>query len=119
MSPQLQRIVVEGSDLYLPTNHRALVESINTNSGRPLQSAAKVPIMVTFNVNIAPETRDDDTDSDDADGEPCSWHEPSRSVPQACIFKVPPPLPASSSLRDSLDSMDGAFGCVLSVLEGF
>ena len=67
---QLRRITVEGRDLYLPTNPCALVESINTNSGRPLQSAAKVPIMVTFNVVLTPDVPDDA--SSDSNGESLS-----------------------------------------------
>ena len=60
---------MEGEDLYLPTAHNKLVRGIQVDSGIPLQSAAKVPIMITFNVV-------------DRDGD--------RNVikPQACIFKV-------------------------------
>lgn len=35
--------------VYLPTNPRFKVQSIKLGSGRPMQSAAKCPIMVTFN----------------------------------------------------------------------
>ncbi|KAI3838903.1 hypothetical protein MKX03_002679, partial [Papaver bracteatum] len=56
-------------DLYLPTAPSKLVRSIQVDSGIPLQSAAKVPIMITLDVI-------------DRDGDP-------RDVkPQACIFKV-------------------------------
>ncbi|KAJ0010169.1 hypothetical protein Pint_34609 [Pistacia integerrima] len=66
---ELEKIEVEGEDLYLPTAPNKLVKGIQVNSGIPLQSAAKVPIMITFNVI-------------DRDGDP------SNVKPQACIFKV-------------------------------
>ncbi|KAL3538950.1 hypothetical protein ACH5RR_002316 [Cinchona calisaya] len=66
---ELEKIQMEGDDLYLPTATAKLVRSIQVDSGIPLQSAAKVPIMITFNVV-------------DRDGDP-------KDVkPQACIFKV-------------------------------
>lgn len=58
-----------GDDLYLPTAPNRLVRSIQLDSGIPLQSAAKVPIMITFNVV-------------DREGNP------ENIKPQACIFKV-------------------------------
>ena len=60
---------MEGEDLYLPTAPNKLVRGIQVDSGVPLQSAAKVPIMITFNVT------DRDGDHNDI-------------KPQACIFKV-------------------------------
>lgn len=60
---------MEGDNLYLPTAPNKLVRSIKMDSGIPLQSAAKVPIMITFNVV-------------DKDGDP------GVLKPQACIFKV-------------------------------
>lgn len=66
---ELEKIQVEGNDLYLPTAPNKLVQSIQVDSGVPLQSAAKVPIMITFNVV--------DRDGDYKDVKP-----------QACIFKV-------------------------------
>lgn len=60
---------MEGEDLYLPTATNKLVRGIRVDSGIPLQSAAKVPIMITFNVV-------------DRDGD---WN---IIKPQACIFKV-------------------------------
>ncbi|XP_042984610.1 phosphatidylinositol 4-kinase alpha 1 isoform X1 [Carya illinoinensis] len=66
---ELEKIEVEGEDLYLPTAPNKLVRGIRVDSGIPLQSAAKVPIMITFNVV-------------DRDGD----H--SNIKPQACIFKV-------------------------------
>ncbi|XP_024530657.1 phosphatidylinositol 4-kinase alpha 1 [Selaginella moellendorffii] len=66
---QLEKIEVTGDDLYLPTAPNKLVRSIQLDSGIPLQSAAKVPIMITFNVV------DKEGDSKDI-------------IQQACIFKV-------------------------------
>lgn len=60
---------MEGEYLYLPTATNKLVRGIQVDSGIPLQSAAKVPIMITFNVV-------------DRDGD---WN---VTKPQACIFKV-------------------------------
>lgn len=62
---------MNGDDLYLPTAPSKLVKGIQVDSGIPLQSAAKVPIMITFNVA-------------DRDGDP------NDVKPQACIFKVKP-----------------------------
>ena len=62
---------MQGDDLYLPTAPSKLVRGIRVDSGIPLQSAAKVPIMITFNVV--------DRDGDHSDVKP-----------QACIFKVRP-----------------------------
>lgn len=66
---ELEKIEMEGDDLYLPTAPRKLVRGIQVDSGIPLQSAAKVPIMITFNVV----DRDGNQDV---------------TKPQACIFKV-------------------------------
>ncbi|XP_042500732.1 phosphatidylinositol 4-kinase alpha 1-like [Macadamia integrifolia] len=66
---ELEKIEVHGDDLYLPTAPSKLVRGIQLDSGIPLQSAAKVPIMITFNVV-------------DRDGD----HNILK--PQACIFKV-------------------------------
>ncbi|KAI4998383.1 hypothetical protein ZWY2020_053725 [Hordeum vulgare] len=65
---ELEKITIPG-DLYLPTATNKLVRGIQLDSGIPLQSAAKVPIMITFNVI-------------DRDGSP------NDVKPQACIFKV-------------------------------
>ncbi|KAK6159446.1 hypothetical protein DH2020_006760 [Rehmannia glutinosa] len=64
-----RRAGIKGDDLYLPTAPNKLVRGIQVDSGIPLQSAAKVPIMITFNVV--------DRDGDRKDVKP-----------QACIFKV-------------------------------
>uniref|UniRef100_A0A0D3FN50 1-phosphatidylinositol 4-kinase n=1 Tax=Oryza barthii TaxID=65489 RepID=A0A0D3FN50_9ORYZ len=66
---ELEKITVPGDDLYLPTATNKFVRGIQVDSGIPLQSAAKVPIMITFNVV-------------DRDGDP------NDVKPQACIFKV-------------------------------
>lgn len=66
---ELEKIQLDGADLYLPTAPNKLVKGIQVNSGIPLQSAAKVPIMITFDVA-------------DRDGDP------NDIKPQACIFKV-------------------------------
>nr|XP_011464124.1 PREDICTED: phosphatidylinositol 4-kinase alpha 1 [Fragaria vesca subsp. vesca] len=66
---ELEKIEVMGEDLYLPTAPNKLVRGIQVDSGIPLQSAAKVPIMITFNVI------DRGGDHNDV-------------KPQACIFKV-------------------------------
>ncbi|CAI0377232.1 unnamed protein product [Linum tenue] len=66
---ELEKIQMRGDDLYLPTAPSKFVRGIRVDSGIPLQSAAKVPIMVTFDVV-------------DRDGDP------NDIKPQACIFKV-------------------------------
>ncbi|KAF6153028.1 hypothetical protein GIB67_003933, partial [Kingdonia uniflora] len=66
---ELEKIEINGNDLYLPTAPNKLVRGIQLNSGIPLQSAAKVPIMITFDVV--------DRDGNQKD-----------LKPQACIFKV-------------------------------
>lgn len=66
---ELEKIEMQGDDLYLPTAPNKIVKGIQVDSGIPLQSAAKVPIMITFNV------ADHDSDQNDI-------------KPQACIFKV-------------------------------
>ncbi|XP_019247638.1 PREDICTED: phosphatidylinositol 4-kinase alpha 1-like [Nicotiana attenuata] len=66
---ELEKIEMQGDDLYLPTAPNKIVKGIQVDSGIPLQSAAKVPIMITFNV------ADRDGDQNDI-------------KPQACIFKV-------------------------------
>ncbi|XP_039035468.1 phosphatidylinositol 4-kinase alpha 1-like [Hibiscus syriacus] len=66
---ELEKIQVNGKDLYLPTAPNKLVRGIKLDSGIPLQSAAKVPIMITFYVI------DKNGDENDV-------------MPQACIFKV-------------------------------
>lgn len=66
---ELEKIEMDGDHLYLPTAIGKLVSGIRVDSGIHLQSTAKVPIMITFNVV-------------DRDGDP------NDVKPQACIFKV-------------------------------
>ncbi|KAJ6716751.1 hypothetical protein OIU74_009308 [Salix koriyanagi] len=66
---ELEKIELVGEDLYLPTAPSKLVRGIRVDSGIPLQSAAKVPIMVTFNVVDR-------------------FGDQNHVKPQACIFKV-------------------------------
>ncbi|GER42249.1 phosphatidylinositol 4-kinase family protein [Striga asiatica] len=66
---ELEKIEMDGDDLYLPTAPTKLVRGIQVDSGIPLQSAAKVPIMITFNVVDR-------------------YRDPKDIKPQACIFKV-------------------------------
>ncbi|KAI4295546.1 hypothetical protein L6164_035584 [Bauhinia variegata] len=47
---ELEKIEMQGDDLYVPTDPNLLVKGIRVDSGIPLQSAAKVPILVAFNV---------------------------------------------------------------------
>ncbi|KAM3239397.1 hypothetical protein P3L10_014431 [Capsicum annuum] len=47
---ELEKIEMQGDDLYLPTASNKILKGIQVDSGIPLQSAAKVPIMITFNV---------------------------------------------------------------------
>lgn len=82
MIRELEKIEVEGDNIYLPTAPHMLVRSIKMDSGIPLQSAAKVPIMITFNVV-------------EKDGDPDDFK------PQACIFKVIFAAISSTSHNDS------------------
>ncbi|XP_074573236.1 phosphatidylinositol 4-kinase alpha 1 [Curcuma longa] len=66
---ELEKISIDGDDLYLPTATNKIVRGIQLDSGIPLQSAAKVPIMITFNVVD-------------------KYGDPNDVKPQACIFKV-------------------------------
>ena len=66
---ELEKITVDGDNLYLPTAPNKLVRGILLDSGIPLQSAAKVPILVSFTVV-------------DKDGDP------NDIKPQGLIFKV-------------------------------
>ncbi|KAL7610605.1 hypothetical protein Lser_V15G12311 [Lactuca serriola] len=79
----LEKIQLPGDDCYLPTAPSKLVRGIQVNSGIPLQSATKVPIMITFDVF-------------DRDGDP-------KDIKlQACIFKQYTELPRRTS--DELES---------------
>eukprot|EP00963_Diacronema_lutheri_P001420 scaffold86_cov338-Pavlova_lutheri.AAC.83 len=50
ISQELRKIPVTSDDLYLPTDPNARIIGIKCDSGVPLQSAAKVPILVMFDV---------------------------------------------------------------------
>ena len=65
----LDGIEVEGDDCYLPTAPDKLVVDIIRDSGVALQSAAKAPFLLVFDVR-------------DRGGDPTAIH------PQGCIFKV-------------------------------
>ncbi|KAL6010298.1 hypothetical protein ACLOJK_000729 [Asimina triloba] len=70
MEMELKKIESEGINIYLPTATNKLVRGIQLDSGTPLQSATKVPIMVTFNVVDKQSNCHDEK-------------------PEACIFKLP------------------------------
>jgi hypothetical protein len=78
----LEGISVEGADCYLPTAPDKLVVAIQRDSGVALQSAAKAPFLLAFDVR-------------DRDGDPADVHT------QGCIFKVRP-LRAGPHLRHDL-----------------
>mmetsp|Transcript_21130 Transcript_21130/g.58632 ORF Transcript_21130/g.58632 Transcript_21130/m.58632 type:complete len:765 (+) Transcript_21130:339-2633(+) len=70
----LKQISMPGNDLYLPTNPDSRVVTLLADSGTPMQSAAKVPILVAFKVEDTSEQRR-------------TKEERSTHI-QACIFKV-------------------------------
>ena len=68
-------------DLYLPTNPDARILAVIPESATPMQSAAKVPILVAFEVEIKNGGGEDG-------GDRVSSPLPPRLTSQACIFKV-------------------------------
>ena len=49
-----RQIALPRADLYLPTNPRSRVLAAVTESATPMQSAAKVPILVAFQARPPP-----------------------------------------------------------------
>ena len=45
------QLTVSRNDLYLPTNPHYIVKQVIPESATPMQSAAKVPILVAFEVS--------------------------------------------------------------------
>lgn len=67
-------MVMPRQDLYMPIDPRLTVRGVISQSATPMQSAAKVPILVAFSVTAEPAA-----DSED--------EAPGNCI-QACIFKV-------------------------------
>lgn len=77
---RLAAIEFTADNLYIPTDHNAIVEALVPSSGVTLQSAAKVPFLVVFNVLKRIATTDMMAQQHGVDG--C------RSFKQAVIFKA-------------------------------
>ncbi|KAI4298366.1 hypothetical protein L6164_031937 [Bauhinia variegata] len=90
---ELEKIEMEGDDLYLPIDPNKLVKGIRVDSGIPLQSAAKVPILVAFNVA-------------ERDGDP------NDVKPQGLIFKISLLVLMMISLLDSKALLRDIFDAV-------
>ena len=73
IAQELRKVPVTSDDLYLPTDPNARILAIKCDSGVPLQSAAKVPILVMFDVEKEVENGTNLQTTQDVQG---------------CIFKV-------------------------------
>ena len=49
----LQEIPLPRADLYLPTNPESRIMALLPQTGTPMQSAAKVPLLVAFTVSFS------------------------------------------------------------------
>lgn len=80
----LSPLCLRDSRVYLPTDPSLLVRGVLPSKSSPMASAAKVPILVTFQVTTAnKESRDSD-----ADDHQHTVAEGSSLMKQALIFKV-------------------------------
>jgi len=85
----LRTIKLERNDLYLPTNPDAVVAKIICDSGTPMPSKMKMPILVQFQVISNP----DDSDEDQP---------PEPPVPRKQVILLFHPLHSNSGRRVSL-----------------
>ncbi len=95
VASSLLQQVLAVQDLYLPTNPESRVMSLVPESGQPMQSAAKVPLLVKFKVE-----------------ESLGLGRPPETRLQACIFKV-----GDDCRQDVLALQVGALDLHLFVIE--
>lgn len=76
IAEEARKIHVPRSDLYLPIDAHKRLVAVLPDSGAPMQSAAKTPILLAFAVEVLPV---EEHEVKEGDGE---------RVKQACIFKV-------------------------------
>lgn len=77
------------ADLYLPTNPAARVLGAVPETAAPMQSAAKVPILVAFTVEVPVEEEGGEEGDDDGDDAGATATVPTlTTTTQALIFKV-------------------------------